>query len=290
MPQVSNLESANRNDLVGAEMFTLIASFQRACSKTSRVKSTLLSVVVCMFWCAPAWSQDAPAGIRIESEAPSIHVSFGGPQPDHDDWYQVRMQNQSPHIVTEISDGVSAIGSAWNVSLITPGGAILRENNKGNYMLQAVLFDNGSYQGDQKIAAEMAALRVGEMIQWERVKRLVDEIVATNDSDETKLERMRAEVEKLPVTVEPAMIERLKSTYPSLPVIEKFSRDNLFNGLGDVRHSFIVGVELYQKNPGAHKSVAAWWANVAPTYEFPTSCDGPGLPAINSCEKYAGSK
>src|SRR5580693_4098690 len=127
-------------------MFRPVALQARRNPSKPRVSLLALAIAVFALWTRPACAQDLPAAMHVESAAPSIHVSYAGQEPDSE-LFQVRIENQSQHVLTEISEGGGPNGSrAWNSALITPGGVYLRGGNLGNYLLEAALFDDNSYE------------------------------------------------------------------------------------------------------------------------------------------------
>ena len=89
-------------------------------------------------------------------------------------------------------------------------------------ILQTVLFDDGSYEGDAGSAAEMAAEECGADLQRLRIKRLAEPILRQDGlDDKSKIERIRAAIRQLSSVPDPETIAQFHDRYPA------FSRADL---------------------------------------------------------------
>ena len=83
--------------------------------------------------------------------------------------------------------------------------------------LEAVLFADGSYEGDVKAAAEMAANQDGKSAQRERILSVIKTNLADTQSDDvTKAGLIRAAVKQLTEEPDAQMIANFRSQFPSL--------------------------------------------------------------------------
>ncbi|MGA2967150.1 MAG: hypothetical protein ABSD64_13135 [Terriglobales bacterium] len=238
-------------------------------SKTNRAKLLPLFAVVCLLWCGSVCAQDAPAGLRLGSHAPSIQVIFGG-LDQNSGMYRVLLKNLSSHVATDVSAGgfpVKGQGQGRAVDgPIKPGGTItlsMPPSEQNGLLVDAALFDDGSYEGSLKWASFMAATKVGRWTEWEQIKPCVDEIIAMDASDESKLEMIREAVPKLPEDFKLAM-ERLKKTYPALPMTDPFALDSLRSALHTAKVSLIATLDdqkFLDKSPSQTETLAQWWAS-----------------------------
>lgn len=92
------------------------------------------------------------------------------------------------------------------------------EDPKPEYMiLQTVLFADGSYEGEERYAAEMAAREFGTDVQLSHIKRLAEPILA-NDSldDESKIERIRAAIQQLSTNPDSDTIAQFHTQFPAI--------------------------------------------------------------------------
>jgi hypothetical protein len=85
-------------------------------------------------------------------------------------------------------------------------------------VLEAVLFADGSYEGDAQFAARMAAREFGSILERRRIQRLAEPILAEDDlNDEAKIERIRAAIKELSVDTGPTTISEFRSQFSALP-------------------------------------------------------------------------
>jgi hypothetical protein len=247
--------------------------------KPNQAKLLPLISIVCMFWCGAVWSQDAPADLRLGSNAPSIHTTFDG-RNEQTGRYRVLLKNVSSHAVTGYSLGTSGdsrAGGSFTDSIrgqaaIVPGGILpLNDWGKGSFFVQSVLFDDGSYEGDPKKAVILAARRMGRLIQWEEIKPRIDQIVATDGPDYYKIELIRTELINLAEDPEPAMMDRLKKMYPTVPLRELSAvetMDWLQGGLKSIKRDVTKSVDDYEQRLETHstnsETITQWWSRIKP--------------------------
>jgi hypothetical protein len=85
-------------------------------------------------------------------------------------------------------------------------------------VLEAVLFADGSYEGDAQFAARMAAREFGSILERRRIQRLAEPILAEDDlNDEAKIEHIRAAIKQLSVDTGPTTISEFHSQFSALP-------------------------------------------------------------------------
>ena len=121
------------------------------------------------------------------------------------------------------SSALIAPGSSFQVqmgrpqSVKTVNGKLI-EDPTPSIVLEAVLFADGSYEGNARFAAEMAAREFGSTQQHRRIERLAEPILAEDDlNDGAKIERIRAEIKRLSVDLDPTTISEFHSRYSALP-------------------------------------------------------------------------
>jgi hypothetical protein len=260
-------------------MFRLFAFRLRVLrSSADWLKVLLIPATICVLCCGSAWSQEQPANLQLASEAPSIRIVFDGQAPAVG-WYRASLRNESSHVVTDICVGYAPESSnAVNSFKIPAGGTFpLMVTAQNAVLLQAVLYDDGSYEGEPKQAAMMAAMRVGKLLLWNQVKPRIDEIVARDASDESKLELIQAEVSSLPENPEPSAVDMLKAAYPKVPLVEPVALGWLTSGFTGMKAAWTNAVSaygnLFAQNPRAHEPLAEWWSRIEKEYD-------PSAPAV----------
>ena len=106
-------------------------------------------------------------------------------------------------------------------------------NRQGNYIyssepppliLEAALFADGSYEGDEKKAQPLLARGIGASVQWQRIETYVEPLIAeagsnsagSNSNDEAKIKRIRAFVSQLADEPDPKMVADFLAQFPDL--------------------------------------------------------------------------
>jgi hypothetical protein len=116
-----------------------------------------------------------------------------------------------------------APGSSFQVQMGRPQSAKtvngkFVEDPTPSIVLEAALFADGSFEGNARFVAEMAAREFGSTLQHRRIERLAEPILAESDlGDGAKIERLRAEIKRLPIDLDPATISEFHSQYSALP-------------------------------------------------------------------------
>jgi hypothetical protein len=133
--------------------------------------------------------------------------------------------------------GLSALiapGSSFQVQMGRPqsgktvNGKFI-EDPTPSIVLEAVLFADGSYEGNARFAAEMAARQFGSTLQHRRIESLAEPILAEDNlNDGAKIERIRAAIKQLSVDLDPTTISEFRSQYSVLP------NDALAGAEGDI--------------------------------------------------------
>src|ERR1700723_794698 len=171
---------------------------------------------------------DAPYRPLLRSQAPSMQIDYaplnrtsgtltvhnlsgkavnafrlgnsGGPG-QADTSAQVASKGNMPALIAPRSSFQVPMGRPQSVK--TVNGKLI-EDPTPSIVLEAVLFADGSYEGNAQFAAEMAAGQFGSTLQHRRVERLAEPILAEDAlNDGAKLERIRAEIRRLPVDLDP---------------------------------------------------------------------------------------
>jgi hypothetical protein len=142
-------------------------------------------------------------------------------------------------------------------------------------VVSAVIFDNGTYEGKPEFAARLAAYQIGEQIQYERIKRLADEIIAGPTDDDANATLIQTQVRKLSEESAPWMVELLKKEFPKLPLTEQMTHFRcpgwLADGLRRMKSRMVNKLEGFKfqrynkKNP--RPTLLQWWNDTKQDYE-----------------------
>jgi hypothetical protein len=124
-----------------------------------------------------------------------------------------------------------------HISIPQPGktvdGVFVENLQPGYLTLQAVLFADGSYEGDEQFAAEMAAHGFGAKVQHQRVEQLAKPILAEDGPDEaSKIERIRNAIQQLSTQADPETIAQFHAQFPAFqPAVLTNVDSELSNGM-----------------------------------------------------------
>jgi hypothetical protein len=212
------------------------------------------TLVVCILAVAlvPVHSDVSP--VRLESSASSIELAFTGQgtDPSIGAFYHFAVRNHSSHAVTgfhvyQIPESVQKTDGKYACNDSCTGTSLLGDNADPmieagesfdlhipledaarwpTILLDAAIFDNYTYQGDEKTAARLGVQQIGNQAEFDRVKPLLDAVAAdTSMSDSAKADRLHSELAALSSDVEPQMIQRFNFWFPSLADCDhEFSR------------------------------------------------------------------
>jgi hypothetical protein len=140
-------------------------------------------------------------------------------------------------------------------------------------VIAAVLFDDGSFEGEPDAAAGMAAQWTGESLQLSRLMQLLKSVSANADEDQTtRLTKLKADIAALNTDVDPALATRLLTHFPGVSedmrqrriTIEfkaglMFAKDNLLRE--------IQRFESQQAHAPGTKELSTWLTEMITKYE-----------------------
>lgn len=131
--------------------------------------------------------------------------------------------------------------------------------------LQSVLFEDGSYEGDQGRAEGMAARRLGSKVQWQRVASLAKPIMANQEMDEaTKVRAVRTAVSRLSEEPDAQMILNLRAEFGNLtPAAVAYVSHQISSAMHNAKENVDSTIQQYQhaKAQGDPVSFAQWWGD-----------------------------
>ena len=85
-------------------------------------------------------------------------------------------------------------------------------------VLRAALFNDGSYEGDAHLSAQIAAGEFGKQAQLARIKQAAEPIVAEQGVDDaSKIERIRSAVQRLPDHPDKGVVAQFHAQFPAIP-------------------------------------------------------------------------
>lgn len=144
------------------------------------------------------------------------------------------------------------------------------ENAAGDFVLtvKAVIFTDGTYEGDASGAARFRAFSVGRKIQAERISNLLQQAVKNGASVEI-MTTLGAQVSGLSENVDEAAIKNLLAEFPSLSETEKADLPLLANAAAqDVKNSLVNEIAAKKKEANlSNEAIAAWLATAGEKYK-----------------------
>lgn len=204
-----------------------------AISRIMRPMKPLAALCVLCF--ASAWAQSVPSNLVVESNIPSIQVSLASQEGG---FFKFNVKNVSDHGVTAFNVRLLPEGTGKSAGkpecdnrcgetgeLGTKGRPVIAAGGTfplsypvntvtGGIMVEAVLLDNDTFEGDEHAAARLLAQKIGFQAEHDRIMPLVTRIM--DDSrldDQGKLVQLRQELQWLSVDPDPATIQHFQQRF-----------------------------------------------------------------------------
>lgn len=241
-----------------------------------------LILAVCLLISA-AVAQNAALPVQPESRAPSITVIYNGQQAGS---YQFRVWNKSGRAVTAfalrlVPGGIQKVDGRYacddRCSLratvadnaqpaIKAGESVERSFEAsslsgGALVAEAAVFDDESYQGEDRAAAFLVAGQIGKQAEYDRLIAAVNPIVAGGEDDARKTAQLRMKLAALSVNLDPAMVRTFRLWFPALAdCVERYARFMKRAAAGEKR-LVVENLEQFAHGAAPGKlSLAQWWA------------------------------
>ena len=117
-----------------------------------------------------------------------------------------------------------------------------------NGVVEAVLFDDDSYEGDQIYAMQMAARLMGREIQLRRLLQLLQQDSAyAGASDQERIQNLVAKVESFRIDVDPEDVTALQGRFPALDGKKREIFENIMQALKVGRSQVLYRVRELEK-------------------------------------------
>jgi hypothetical protein len=184
--------------------------------------------------------------VQLESAVPSITITYSGQgsDPTIGPYYRFAVRNNSSHGVTgfhvyQIPDSVQKVDGKYSCDascasvalngdisdpMIKPGATFdLRVPPKDaakwpTILVDAAVFDNYTYEGDEKIASRLGLAQIANQAAFDAMKPLLDGVVKEIDNtDSGKAEELRSQLHTITLNVEPEMVQRFNYWFPNMP-------------------------------------------------------------------------
>ncbi len=190
---------------------------------------------LCVLCFASAWAQSVPSNLVVESNIPSIQVSLAS---EDGGFYRFSVKNVSDHGVTAFNVRLLPAGAGNAAAkpacdnrcgetgelgtktrpVIAAGGTFPLSypvnTITGGIMVEAVLLDNDTFEGDDQAAARLLAQKIGFQAEHDRIMPLVTRIMDDSGlDDQGKLVQLRQELQWLSVDPDPATIQHFQQRF-----------------------------------------------------------------------------
>ena len=153
----------------------------------------------------------------------------------------------------------------------TPAGFRPEPEPNQEIIITSLVFDDGSFEGDDEMAATFTAFVAGRKIQIAKLIALLD--LTANVTDVTvpaALDRLKTQAELLSTEVEPSVLDHLRRSFPTLSAREsndlKMSVEVV---LQTIKFDFVQCVKEFEKrNPQSNdRQFRAWLRGIRRGYE-----------------------
>lgn len=132
----------------------------------------------------------------------------------------------------------------------TPAGFAPSSPPNQEIVIAAVIFDDGTYEGNADDAASFRGFTVGRKVEFKRLIPILESALAATEKDvAVSPAKLRVEIETLSYDVDSAELGELTQSFPTLsPQRMKGSVDVAVHG---VRRDLLEELQVVQKNPNA---------------------------------------
>jgi hypothetical protein len=239
-------------------------------------------IALCLLCVTSAWAQNPPANMVMESSVPAIQVNFVGQDGG---FYKFSVKNASEHGVTafnvrllpaenktvagklECDNRCGETGELGTKSrpVIAPGGVFPLSypvnTVTGGVMVEAVLLDDNTFQGDEHAAARLLAQKIGFQAEHDRILPVVSRIMSDSRLDDPgKIVQLRQELQWLSVDADPAAIQSFQQKFSNSADCGDTCTQLMQSTATSEKQLVLSKLEQFASEDGANgASLAKWW-------------------------------
>jgi len=146
---------------------------------------------------------------------------------------------------------------------MTPQGLVRLPAPPQQIIVAAAIFTDGSYEGDENVAAGLQAEQIGTLIVNRLMKPVIDPIIQDQSmNDEARTARVKDEIFHISSQPDRATTRSIQLQFPDLPTKDVVA--DLTRGLDTAKNDFWGDLYGYmhkccQYPPPDHISLAEWW-------------------------------
>lgn len=231
-------------------------------------------IAICLLASA-AMGQGVPP--PAPNAVPSLVVSIVGQQGNS---YDVKVVNRSGHAVTAFAlrlasgDGQNCDGPCGRAEIVAnnarpaikAGGSVelslsTSRVNVGMVAAEAAVFDDESYEGNERAAALLVAQQIGRQAEYDRLIAAVNAIMTTSAGDAHKATLLRSKLGELSVQLDPAMVQTFKRWFPALAACTRQYARFMKAAATNERRLVAGSMEQFaQGRAPATPSLTQWWS------------------------------
>lgn len=211
------------------------------CVKRHARKIVLMQLLpgLCLLGWVSVWAQTTPPNLQLESRAPSLFITSTG---QNGAGSSVQVKNPTglgvtglalrgvPAAVTQRNGMYDCAGRCSLIikvadkarPVIRAGGTLELSLDSeiasgGVIILESALFDDGTYQGNERSAAALAARQIGNQAEYDRIVSVLGAILSGNEGDDSaKASRALWKLSELTIGLTPETIRKFKAGFPDL--------------------------------------------------------------------------
>jgi hypothetical protein len=137
-------------------------------------------------------------------------------------------------------------------------------------VIAAVLFEDGTFEGDTDVAAGMALSWTGDALQFSRIIPLLQTAAESAEQDESILAKLKTEVAALSEEVDPALVAKVLTHFPKLSEeTQKLATVRFKPGLRLAKSSLLNEIQKfeYQRSGPVVKDMRTWLKQLITRYQ-----------------------
>jgi hypothetical protein len=146
---------------------------------------------------------------------------------------------------------------------MTPQGLVELPPPAQQVIVEAAIFSDGSYEGDENVAAKLIAQQIADLAVNRRMTRVIDRIIQDQSlNDEARTAKIKDEVFHIPSQPDAAAARAMRAQFPHAPTKDLVA--DLTRGLDSAKNSIWGDIYGYmhkccQYPPPDRVSLAEWW-------------------------------
>ena len=241
------------------------------------------ALTFCLLCATPLLSQYVPPRVETGSRVSSVTVVPAGFDGTN---YEFSIRNRSPHAVTaldvlmvprgvptkdgqfECKDQCSDDPKIGTIDrpVIAAGGELkvkyeTAKVSRGAVIVQAAIFDNASYGGDEQSSTLLIAIQLGNQNEFDRIISAVRSFVADEDYDSEKGAEIKVALTALPVNADSETIAAFGRWFPNIRDCNHRFPRIMQEASTEERNDVIKKLQplLRAGNP-SKAALTAWWS------------------------------